>query len=215
MSQSKAAAQRAQATHAIHSALDAVLPGLHARQIGQIARYVQRLAGEPETFVRVLSGVGEKPAASVEQSGEARSVRLDGRGHGALLSVTEGGRRLDAISQAMAPEEWAESEVLGPEALSERLGVSRGTIHNWRRQGEIIALRKGLRNHVYPLRQFVSGRPADGLAQVLAAVGDHEEAWEWLIAPNELTRAEPPLDLLRRGEVEGVLRAAAGLSDFA
>ena len=95
------------------------------------------------------------------------------------------------------------------------LGVRRSTIHNWRTGGQIVGLRKGLRNFVYPSAQFDGKAPVAGLAEVIAAHADAEIAWEWLIAPNPATGWEPPLVPLRRGAKEEVLRAIDSQLDYA
>jgi hypothetical protein len=65
------------------------------------------------------------------------------------------------------------------------------------------------------VRQFAGKAPLAGIADVLAVMGDPEDAWEWLITPNTYTDGEPPLALLERGQVEAVQRAADSMLDFA
>jgi len=93
-----------------------------------------------------------------------------------------------------------------------RLGVS----GRWRRRDDlVIALRKSLRNHVYPLRQFVGGKPVAGIALVIEAIGDADEAWEWLVTPNARTAGKEPIEFLRRGQADAVVRASKIAVDFA
>ncbi len=210
----KAADRHRQASQDVHSALDALLPRLEFDELGALAADLAELAARPKVLLEVLSFA--RTMASVRSDAAAApALKLVGSGHGPLISLAEGTRRLKAAAETAAPESWADSELLGPEAMVERLGVSRSTLHNWRKSGRVIALRKGLRNHLYPVRQFAGKAPLAGIADVLAVMADPEEAWEWLITPNTYTDGEPPLALLERGQVTAVQRAADSMLDFA
>ena len=141
---------------------------------------------------------------------------LRGSGMGPLVSREEGGRLIDAITVDNDSTDWVESELFGTADLSERIKVSRGTIDNWRKAGKVIALRKGLRNYVYPIRQFDRRAPLPGLRQVANHFSSLEAAWEWLVAPNAMTGGQAPIDMLGSGDraVEGVVRAAEGALDY-
>jgi len=76
-------------------------------------------------------------------------------------------------------------------------------------------LRKGLRNFLYPLRQFEQRRPVEGLDVIAPLFTSAEETWEWLVAPNRMTGGKPPIDKLRDGDVPLVKSAAEGASDYA
>jgi len=140
---------------------------------------------------------------------------LQGSGIGPVVSASEGGKLLDAITVDENSGDWAESEVLGAGELVERLNISRGTLDNWRKAHKIVALRKGLRNYVYPLRQFDRRRPVPGLDAIATFFPSVEEMWEWLVAPNRMTGGKPPIEALRDGEVPAVTGAAEGAFDFA
>ncbi len=210
----KAADRHRQASQEVHSALDALLPRLEFDELGALAADLVELAASPKVLLEVLS-FARTMAAVGSDAAATPALKLVGSGHGPLISLAEGTRRLNAAAETAAAESWAGPELLGPEAMVERLGVSRSTLHNWRRSGRVIALRKGLRNHLYPVRQFAGKAPLAGIADVLAVMGDPEDAWEWLITPNTYTDGEPPLALLERGQVEAVQRAADSMLDFA
>ncbi len=140
---------------------------------------------------------------------------LQGGGVGPVVSAGEGSRLLDAITVADDSADWVESELLGAGDLVERLSISRGTLDNWRKAHRIVALRKGLRNYVYPVRQFDRRRPVPGLDVVATFFPSAEELWEWLVAPNRMTHGKPPIDALRDGEVAAVTGAAEGAFDYA
>lgn len=152
---------------------------------------------------------------SVPQAAAPEGRVLQGGGVGPVVSAAEGGRLLDAITIDDEAASWAESELVGAGELVQRLGIARGTLDNWRKAGRIIALRKGLRNFVYPLRQFARRCPVEGLDQVAEHFTSVEETWEWLVAPNRMTDGKAPIDALHAGDVRGVVSAAAGAFDYA
>ncbi len=198
----------------IHSAMDSFMSGLKSEEVGRLAADLTQLVHRPQVLLKLLS-FARTMAEERRGDDPAPTLKLTGSGHGTLIEAEEGARRLDAVAETAAPESWAKSDLLGPEAMVEHLGVSRSTLHNWRRDGRVIALRKGLRNHVYPVRQFSGKAPLAGIAEVLAVMTDPDEAWEWLITPNPYTHDQPPLALLERGQVEMVQRAADSSLDFA
>ena len=63
--------------------------------------------------------------------------------------------------ESMLIEDWA-GRVAGSTYLEENLRIARSTLHRWQRRNEVVALRKGGRKHVFPLAQFVDGRPVAG-----------------------------------------------------
>ena len=155
-----------------------------------------------------------------EQSSVPRPAAPEGRvlqggGVGPVVSAAEGARLLDAITIDDETADWTESELVGAGALVQRLNIARGTLDNWRKAGKVVALRKGLRNFVYPLRQFDRRRPVEGLDQVADHFVSAEETWEWLVAPNRMTDGKAPIDALHAGDVKSVVSAAAGAFDYA
>ncbi len=54
-------------------------------------------------------------------------------------------------------------------------------LHDWQRRGAVIGLLKGERKHVFPLAQFVDGRPVEGMPQVTPIIRNPPVAWQWLI----------------------------------
>jgi hypothetical protein len=171
-----------------------------------------------ELKVPVPSDVKAARTSSRPQSGRGGGRQdniLTGSGVGPVVSAAEGSRILDAITIDDTSLDWAESELVGAGDLVQRLQISRGTLDNWRKANKIVAFRKGLRNFVYPVRQFERLKPLDGLDLVAAQFASPEEAWEWLVAPNRMTDLTPPIEKLREGDVAAVVKAAEGAHDFA
>lgn len=163
----------------------------------------------------VAKASGRRGPKSVSSSASSEGRVLQGESIGPVVSVAEGGRLLDAITVDYMVADWVDSELVGAGDLVQRLSIARGTLDNWRKAGKVIALRKGLRNFVYPLRQFDRRRPVEGLDEVAEHFASAEETWEWLVAPNRMTDGKAPIDALHAGDVRGVVSAAAGTFDYA
>jgi len=158
--------------------------------------------------------VRRREPKSLSSSAYSEGRLLQGNGVGPVVSAAAGGRLLDAITVDDEAADWAESELVGAGDLVYRLGIARGTLDNWRKAGKVIALRKGLRNFLYPLRQFDRRRPVEGLDKVMKHFASAEEAWEWLVAPNRMTDGKAPIDALHAGNLRSVVSAAAGAFDY-
>ncbi|MER9933742.1 hypothetical protein [Mesorhizobium sp. M0088] len=109
--------------------------------------------------------------------------------------------------ESMLIEDWA-GRVAGSTYLEENLRIARSTLHRWQRRGEVIALRKGGRKHVFPLAQFVDGRPVAGIRDVLSLITNPRLAWLWLTRPSAQLDGRVPIDLLRQDQVDEVIEAA-------
>ena len=114
-----------------------------------------------------------------------------------------------AVSQAhlSTPTDWA-GPVAGPTVIERHFGISRSTLYRWQKYDEVIALKTGSSRFVFPLKQFVDARPADGIAALIATFGDHRVAWQWLMAPNDKFGENSPIDALLSGKVAVVVDAA-------
>lgn len=158
------------------------------------------------------------PVAVIEELAEAVAIprhTLEGSGMGDVLSAKNGLVRLQASTVDDASTDWAETELLGAGELADRLGVARTSINNWRVAGKVVAFQKGVRNYVYPVRQFNDHAPIRGIEHVLRHFNTPEDAWEWLVTPNRITLGELPIERLRADKVDEVTRAAEGGLDFA
>jgi len=102
---------------------------------------------------------------------------------------------------------WA-GDVVGSTKLDRDYGIPRTTLHGWQKQHRVVALLSGTRRHVFPLAQFVDGRPVEGLTEVIAAAGSPRSAWVWLTRPHSSLDAQAPLDRLKAGDVLAVSRLA-------
>ncbi|TPL78557.1 DUF2384 domain-containing protein [Mesorhizobium sp. B2-3-13] len=166
----------------------------HQRAIDAIHADLPGLASK---FVRAL-------AAEAARRSEAGTV--------GTTTLSAEAETLPALPQSddlesMLIEDWA-GRVAGSTYLEENLRIARSTLHRWQRRGDVIALRKGGRKHVFPLAQFVDGRPVAGISDVLEIIGNPRLAWLWLTRPAAQLDGRVPIDLLRQDRAEEVVEAA-------
>ena len=106
-------------------------------------------------------------------------------------------------------DDWA-GPVAGPTLIETRFGIPRSTLYRWQKRNEAIALNtRTSRKPVFPLRQFVDGRPVDGLPQLVTIFGSQRNAWQWLIKPQPALGGASPLDLVLGGELQRALNLAS------
>jgi hypothetical protein len=127
-------------------------------------------------------------------------------------------RRLDPLAAARVRGLQMKGELLEraggtlqPREVAELLGISRQAVGKRRRVGKLIAVRMGHRGYEYPACQFEDTGVIRDLDEVLGAFADDVEAWmqvAFLVNPNESLGGESPLDLLRQGKVDSVVRVA-------
>jgi len=99
---------------------------------------------------------------------------------------------------------------LSVEQVSELIGISRQAVDKRRSQNQLIGLIQGKRGYAYPAFQFEDGKTLDGLKEVLDALRGHDPWMQSIFFANGNDRLNrrTPLDALRRGETEAVVRAA-------
>lgn len=158
-----------------------------------------------QALEKVLTGLVMEPA-EVKVPQMMVVERSEGASLGKALSIEAGRQRLAELSTPMRLEDWA-GPVGGPSEIERRFGTKRSTLHDWQRRGAVIGLLKGQRKHVFPLAQFVDGRPVEGMTELTEIVKNHRVAWQWLI------RSKPsiggtPLDRLKLGKIKQVISAA-------
>ena len=167
------------------------IDAIHADLPGLASKFVRALAAEAarRSEAGTSGATGLPPASLVDIDGPASSPQ-----------------RADDL-ESMLIEDWA-GRVAGSTYLEENLRIARSTLHRWQRRSEVIALRKGGRKHVFPLAQFVDGRPVAGIRDVQALISNPRLAWLWLTRPSAQLEGRTPIDLLRQDQVDEVVEAA-------
>jgi len=160
-----------------------------ARLAAAVLDALKQLAAEAEDLSAYEQGDGLKPP----------------------LSAKDGAARLEAYAKPQPIEAWA-GPVAGSTELQRDYRISRSTLHEWQKSNAVIGLLSGVRKHVFPLAQFVDGRPVQGLGHVAAAAGSPRTAWLWLVEPHPSLGRHAPLERLKTGHMREVHALAD--SDF-
>lgn len=123
--------------------------------------------------------------------------------------------RIKRVTRSVSPpqedlqlaDDWA-GPVAGPTVIERHYGIPRSTLHRWQKRSEVVWLNiRTSRKPVFPLRQFVDGRPADGIGDIVQAFGDPRAAWLWLITANPALDDTTPLERLLEQDRDGVFEA--------
>jgi hypothetical protein len=185
--------------------------------------FQQKVGALSMATLRELATALQHPSADGDKVAHALVTVLDdpvparkivGSGLGEVLPETEARARLDSLTVEDETDEWAATELLGAGETAARLGVARASLDNWRRAHKMLAFRKGVRNFVYPARQFGRKGPLEGLDRVRKHFDADDTAWEWLVTPNRFTGGGEPIEWLRKGKIDEVARAAEGAHDY-
>ena len=194
-------------TAQIVAAVAAAVIGLPASQQKRLKSRTGDLTDMISAWVR-----DGKTDERITIAGPTESEPRKGTGFGELIDLEEGRRRLADYATDVPLEEWA-GPTAGSSTLMQDMGIARSTLHDWQRRGEVVALLKGARKHVFPLAQFVDGRPAQGIRDVLQIVDRPRRAWFWLVKPSPLLGNKRPIDLLKQDRGPEVVAAARMVFD--
>lgn len=110
-------------------------------------------------------------------------------------------------------ESWA-GVVADAEATAARLGVTLDKLSGWLEEGRIISVAPLDSENVYPIEQFVDGRPVKGLRELVAICPAPRSAWLWLRQPHVFFDGRTPLAALSSGDQEGAIECAHRDFDF-
>ncbi|ACM31047.1 hypothetical protein GOZ78_20915 [Agrobacterium vitis] len=192
------------ATGKVMAVVSAVAARLSVEQQRRIADDETELAHIVEAAVAELAA---KPGHVLAEVSVEKPVEVSrGAGLGQSVDIEEGRRRLDEFATPTRIEDWA-GPVAGPGDIEKKFGTKRSTLHDWHKRGAVVGLLKGERKHVFPLAQFVDGRPVEGMPQVTKIIRNPRVAWQWLIQPKP-SIGGTPLDNLKMGNLDEVLDAA-------
>ncbi|MDX8480890.1 MULTISPECIES: antitoxin Xre/MbcA/ParS toxin-binding domain-containing protein [Mesorhizobium] len=182
---------------AIAGSVAAVVPFLPQAQRLSIGSFKGECAALVSEFFSSVADVAHGGLASANSADES------------LMPATAAPSSLQPANdlQSVLIEDWA-GEVAGSTFLEEHFHIPRSTLHRWQRRNEVVALRKGGRKHVFPLAQFVDGRPASGISEVLSAIGNPRLAWFWLTRPSPELDGRIPIEVLKQDMVCDVVSAA-------
>jgi hypothetical protein len=153
---------------------------------------VEELTASPTDFELLVNAVSATSTAAASTDGDPLiRAKLRGIEHRKRILEKLGG-------------------TLSAEQVSELIGISRQAIDRRRSQNHLIGLTQGKRGYAYPAFQFEDGKTLDGLKEVLDALSGHDPWMQSIFFANANDRltGRTPLDALRQGKTEAVVRAA-------
>jgi len=201
-----------EATGKAVAAVSAATAALSQEQQRNIVVRDEELAIAVKTALSKLAEEHSGPVVDLIQLAVKKPVEVSvGAGLGKVVELDVGRLHLSDYATAERLEDWA-GAVAGPGEIEKRFGTKRSTLHDWQRRGAIIGLLKGERKHVFPLAQFLDGRPLEGMSEVTKIIGNPRAAWQWLIG-SKPSIGGTPLNALKAGRISEVVEAAK--RDFA
>ena len=104
----------------------------------------------------------------------------------------------------------ADDMLNGMGQIAALIGISRQAVDKRRSQNQLIGLTQGKRGYAYPAFQFEAGKTLDGLKEILDALSAHDPWMQSIFFANGNDRLDgrTPLDALRQGLIEAVVRTA-------
>ncbi len=153
---------------------------------------VEELIASPTDFELLVNAVSATSTAAASTDGDPMiRAKLRGIEHRKRILEKLGG-------------------TLSAEQVSELVGISRQAVDRRRSQNQLIGLTQGKRGYAYPAFQFEDGKTLDGLKEVLHALSGHDPWMQSIFFANGNDRltGRTPLDALRQGKTEAVVRAA-------
>lgn len=182
-----------------------VVAGLTAERRRELNRHSTELK---QRIRRVVEGFGREQSGKFTMDIPDEIESSIGEGLGAIVTADQGERALEAIALSRKLEDWA-GTVAGATGLKREYGVARSSLNRWQHDDDVIGLLKGTKRHVYPVEQFIDGRPVRGLRGIIKLAESHRVAWLWLIQENPVLGGRRPIDLLQQDRVNEVVDAAA------
>ncbi len=170
-----------------------------------------QLTSQPQSNQRSIKALGEEVvdygAAFVEEI--VREAKKDIRSR--IKKVVAAAP--PAAGDLPLADDWA-GPVAGPTMIERHFGIPRSTLYRWQKRNEVVWLNtRTSRKPVFPLRQFVDGRPAEGIAEVVQAFGDARKAWRWLVEPGPSGAAAQRLEQLLAGDSHGIQDALRSIHE--
>lgn len=129
----------------------------------------------------------------------------------ALVPVDESPELKVRLRGAIAKRELLEMDggVLMPSSVAKLLHISRQAVGQRRAAGRLLGI-EGPRGYLYPAWQFDGNRTLRGIEEIFGLL-EGEDAWSTLtffVRSNDAAGGKRPLDLLRKGKLNAVRRAA-------
>jgi hypothetical protein len=170
----------------------------------------KNLADHQKDLPDIIAAIADKFEAipeRLELQASGPIETMEGMGLNPTLTYEEGLQLVRSYATPTRLEVWA-GPVASPTELEKDYGIKRSTLHDWRQNGSIIGLLKGTRKHVFPIAQFIDGRPVQGIAQIMDVIKLPRVAWLWLSRPHPSKDGTAPIERLKSNRVAEVLEVA-------
>lgn len=106
-----------------------------------------------------------------------------------------------------------QADMLSSNEVARRLGVTRETINQWRRKGNLLGLEGDARGMRYPEWQIAGGRRMRSLRELAGFFGNDPWAlYRFLVARHDALDGETGVEAMRAGRSEEVLALAESMS---
>jgi hypothetical protein len=186
----------------------------------------ERFDGQPRRLRFIMGGIGELSRVAAHLTEQQLRQLADNKNEFSHALVEQLADHLpatpDPLARARTRGVLAQREMLdvdGPPMsvaeVAEHLRISRQAVDKRRQAGKLLAVSVGSRSWLYPRWQFAETGILSGLEAVLRVLAPHPP-WACLrffVSGNHRLGGKRPLDLLREGRVEKVLKAAKGFGE--
>ena len=129
----------------------------------------------------------------------------------ALAPVQESPELKVRMRGAIARREMLEQDggVFSPSNVGKLLGISRQAVGLRRSAGTLLGV-EGNRGYLYPAWQFMGNELVNGFAEILELLSDNDPWTQFIffLSEDDAIDGERPIDLLHKGKIEQVRRAA-------
>jgi len=186
------------------------LHGHSSRERDEMASLV---AEATKTLVRTIGRLSRSARRQLVEEGNGAHILLETVLHPSILESTRTRSPwLPALLRGVEQRRillQSEGGSLSGEEVAKALGISRQAVDKQRRRGQLLAVRAG-GTWRYPAWQLADGAALPHLAAVMRVL--HQQSpWTimaFLLSRNVRLASRRPLDLLRKGTADSVLRAA-------
>ncbi|WP_367875048.1 hypothetical protein [Luteolibacter sp. Populi] len=183
------------------------------------ASIASRISDLPHAYQSAAAGLQPALAEVSKRFSPLDTVRILTAAMGeqlAALPKAKGSLAMAQMRGAVAREDLKRSEggSLSADAAAELLGISKAAVLKRYQKGQLIGWREAKQNAVrFPVWQFQDDNLLPGLSEVLELFRTAPWLDDWarvvfFLSPLSSMKGKRPLDLLREGDLRGVLSAA-------
>ena len=193
--------------------------------LGKLSREEQQEAAKFIAYRREIAAAGCRPVIAASKG---RNTTILGSNENALAEFVDLLLKPDMLVTKKEADPLLEAKLRGVKAMKQMLEtegepwssnevaqyltIALNTVSKKRRQGKILGLHCGSNGYRFPSWQFQSSEVLPGLDRVIQALNENlVPDWDKLrffITSDYLLEGETPLDCLRSGKVEAVIKAA-------